>query len=84
MVMGITRNSHTEFDYIIMPLDNHSLNNSPPYRSGHRDRGGAALYPSEFRADLLVDQNWTQRYYRDKVLIRQRLGKCVQDTPHLG
>jgi hypothetical protein len=72
------------FDCIIMPLGNHALNQQPTIIDAAIAAGVRHFYPSEFGADLLVGQNWTQRYYRDKVLTRQHLEKRAQDTPDLG
>ena len=71
-------------DCVVMPLGNHALRQQPTIIDTAIAAGVRHFYPSEFGADLLVGQNWTQRYYRDKVLTRQHLEKRAQDTPGLG
>jgi hypothetical protein len=73
-----------EFDCIIMALGNHALDQQKTIIDTAIAAGVRHFYPSEFGADLLVGQNWTQRYYRYKVLTRQHLEKRAQDTPDLG
>jgi hypothetical protein len=72
------------FDCIPMLLGNHALSQQPTIIHSAIAAGVRHFYPSEFGADLLVGQNWAQRYYRDKVLTQQHLEKCAQDTPDLG
>ena len=72
------------FDCVLMPLGNHALVQQPSIIDTAITAGVRHFYPSEFGADLLAGRNWTQRYYRDKVLTRQHLEKRAQDTPDLG
>jgi hypothetical protein len=65
MVMGTTRQPFRGFDCIIMPLGNHALNQQSTIIDAAIAARMRHFYPSEFRPDLLVGQNWTQRYYRD-------------------
>jgi hypothetical protein len=72
------------FDCVIMALGNHVLDQQPTIIDSAIAAGVRHFYPSEFGADLLVGQNWTQRYYRYKVLTRQHLEKRAKDTLDLG
>ena len=76
--------SFVGFDCVVMALGNHAIVQQPTIIDTAITAGVRHFYPSEFGADLLVGRNWTQRYYRDKVLTRRHLEKRAQDTPDLG
>lgn len=42
------------------------------------------FYSSEFGADLAVNDNWTQRYYKHKAIAREHLALRAQEYPDLG
>ena len=72
------------FDCVLSFLGNHALKLQPAIFDLALQAGVRHLYPSEYGADLLVGRNWTQRYYRDKVLTREYLEARSLDTPDMG
>jgi hypothetical protein len=72
------------FDAVIILLGNHGFILQPEIIDTAIEAGVRHFYPSEFGADLLVGENWHQRYYRDKVLTREHLQKRAEDTKGLG
>ncbi|KAL7921168.1 hypothetical protein ACQKWADRAFT_327952 [Trichoderma austrokoningii] len=76
----------TGFDCVLMPLGNHAIKHQPTIIDTGIKAGVRHFYTSEWGADLTAGSNWTQRYYRDKVLTREHLEKRGQDadTPDLG
>ncbi|RFU77291.1 hypothetical protein TARUN_4967 [Trichoderma arundinaceum] len=76
----------TGFDCVLMPLGNHAIKYQPTIIDSAITAGVRHFYTSEWGADLSVGSNWTQRYYRDKVLTREHLEKRGRDTdtPDLG
>jgi hypothetical protein len=72
------------FDAVIIALGNHALKLQPQIIDAAISAGVRHFYPSEFGADLLVGDNWQQRYYRDKVLTRNHLAKRAADVEGLG
>ncbi|KAH8123538.1 hypothetical protein ACSS6W_000940 [Trichoderma asperelloides] len=76
----------TGFDCVLMPLGNHAIKYQPTIIDTGIKAGVRHFYPSEWGADLTAGSNWTQRYYRDKVLTREHLEKRGrdEDTPDLG
>jgi hypothetical protein len=72
------------FDRVMAFLGNLALHLQPTiFRAAIRD-GVHHFYPSEYGAHLLVGDNWTQRYYRYKVLTRQFLEERAETLPELG
>lgn len=74
----------TGFDCIISFLGNHGLHLQPSLIDSAIAAGVRHIYPSEFGADILVGQNWTQRYYLEKVRTRRHLEQRGKDLPELG
>ncbi|UKZ60125.1 uncharacterized protein TrAtP1_001410 [Trichoderma atroviride] len=76
----------TGFDCVLMPLGNHAIKYQPSIIDTGIKAGVRHFYTSEWGADLTAGSNWTQRYYRDKVLTREHLAKRGRDadTPDLG
>jgi hypothetical protein len=72
------------FDVVMMPLGNHGLHLQPKIIDTAISAGVRHFYPSEFGADLLVGDNWNQRYYLYKATTREHLEKRAKDTPGLG
>lgn len=74
------------FDCVLMPLGNHAIKYQPTIIDSAIAAGVRHFYASEWGADLSVGSNWTQWYYRDKVLTREHLEKRGRDTdtPDLG
>ncbi|KAL6807873.1 hypothetical protein GGI42DRAFT_366494 [Trichoderma sp. SZMC 28013] len=74
------------FDCVLMPLGNHAIKFQPTIIDSAITAGVRHFYTSEWGADLSVGSNWTQRYYRDKVITREHLEKRGRDTdtPDLG
>ncbi|KAI9695584.1 MAG: hypothetical protein M1820_008509 [Bogoriella megaspora] len=71
------------FDCVISLLGNHGLFRQPEIFEAAIQAGVRHFYPSEYGADLLVGQNWTQRYYRYKVLTREYLEAKGKELPDL-
>jgi hypothetical protein len=63
------------FDVVVMALGNFANYLQPQIIDAAIKGGVRHFYPSEFGADITVGENWTQRYYRDKVLTREHLMK---------
>jgi hypothetical protein len=59
-----------DFDYVLSFLGNHALKLQPAIFDMAIQASVRHFYPSEYGADLLVGRDWTQRYYRNKVLTR--------------
>ncbi|KAM0524465.1 hypothetical protein ACHAPE_000559 [Trichoderma viride] len=76
----------TGFDCVLMPLGNHAIKYQPTIIDTAIKAGVRHFYTSEWGADLTAGSNWTQRYYRDKVITREHLAKRgrEEDTPDLG
>jgi hypothetical protein len=76
----------TGFDCVLMPLGNHAIKYQPTIIDAAITAGVRHFYTSEWGADLTVGSNWTQRYYRDKIITREHLEKRGRDTdtPDLG
>lgn len=72
------------FDCIMSFLGNHGLRLQPLLIDSAIAAGVRHIYPSEFGADILVGQNWTQRYYVEKVRTRLHLEERGKDLPELG
>ena len=72
------------FDVVIMPLGNHGLYLQPQIIDTAIAAGVRHFYPSEFGADLLVGDNWHQRYYKYKAIAREHLTAHSKDTKGLG
>ncbi|KPI43974.1 uncharacterized protein AB675_6615 [Cyphellophora attinorum] len=72
------------FDCIMSFLGNHGLHLQPLLIDSAIAAGARHIYPSEYGADLLVGQNWTQRYYVEKVKTRRHLEERGKDLPELG
>jgi hypothetical protein len=72
------------FDCVISLLGNHALHQQPAIFGKAIDAGVRHFYPSEYGADLTVGQNWTQRYYRYKVITREFLEEKGREIPELG
>ena len=72
------------FDVVIMPLGNHGLYLQPQIIDTAIAAGVRHFYPSEFGADLLVGENWHQRYYKYKTMTREHLIARSKDTEGLG
>ncbi|OCL14880.1 NAD(P)-binding protein [Glonium stellatum] len=72
------------FDVVIMPLGNHGLYLQPQIIDTAIAAGVRHFYPSEFGADLLVGDNWHQRYYKYKTITREHLTARSKDTEGLG
>jgi hypothetical protein len=72
------------FDVVLMLLGNHGLHLQPQIIDTAIAAGVRHFYPSEFGADLLVGDNWNQRYYLYKVQTREHLEKRAKDTLGLG
>jgi hypothetical protein len=72
------------FDCVVICLGNHALHEQPEIIDSAIKAGVRHFYPSEYGADLLVGENWSQRYYRYKVLTREHLEKRSQEVPDLG
>ncbi|RVX73842.1 hypothetical protein B0A52_02732 [Exophiala mesophila] len=74
----------TGFDCVMSFLGNYGLHLQPQLIDSAIAAGVRHFYPSEFGADILVGQNWTQRYYVEKVRTRQHLEQRAKDLPELG
>lgn len=72
------------FDCVISFLGNHGLYLQPLLIESAIAAGIRHFYPSEYGADLLVGQNWTQRYYAEKAKTRVHLEKRGEKMPDLG
>lgn len=72
------------FDCILSFLGNHGLHLQPSLIDSAIAAGVRHIYPSEYGADILVGQNWTQRYYVEKVRTRLHLEERGKDLPNLG
>ena len=72
------------FDCVLSFLGNHAVKLQPAIFEVAIQAGVHHFYPSEYGADLLVGRNWTQRYYRDKVLTRDWLESKSQGVQDLG
>lgn len=72
------------FDAVLMPLGNFGNYLQPQIIDTAIAAGVRHFYPSEFGADITVGANWTQRYYRDKVLTREYLMKRAGEVEGLG
>jgi hypothetical protein len=72
------------FDAVLMPLGNFANYLQPGIIDTAIAAGVRHFYPSEFGADVTVGENWTQRYYRDKVLTREHLSKRAAEVEGLG
>jgi hypothetical protein len=72
------------FDCVMSFLGNYGLHLQPELIDCAIAAGVRHFYPSEYGADILVGQNWTQRYYVDKVKTRQHLEQRGKDQPELG
>jgi hypothetical protein len=72
------------FDCVLSFLGNHGLKLQPAIFDVAIQAGVRHFYPSEYGADILVGRNWTQRYYRDKVLTREYLESKSQEVSGLG
>lgn len=77
-------NPFTGFDCIMSFLGNHGLHLQPSLIDSAIAAGVRHIYPSEFGADILVGENWTQRYYVEKVKTRLHLEERGKDLPELG
>ncbi|KAH8886275.1 NAD(P)-binding protein [Thozetella sp. PMI_491] len=72
------------FDVVIMALGNFANILQPKIIDTAIEAGVRHFYTSEFGADITVGNNWSQRYYRDKVLAREHLMKRAEDVHGLG
>jgi hypothetical protein len=72
------------FDCVMSFLGNYGLHLQPQLIDCAIAAGVRHFYPSEYGADILVGQNWTQRYYVEKVRTRQHLEQRGKDLPDLG
>ena len=72
------------FDCVVSLLGNHALHEQPIIFERAIQAGVRHFYPSEYGADLLMGQNWTQRYYRYKVDTREYLEGQGQHVANLG
>src|ERR1700761_3905493 len=72
------------FDVVLMLLGNHGLHLQPQIIDTAIAAGVRHFYPSEFGADLLVGDNWNQRYYLYKVQTREHLEERAKDIVGLG
>jgi hypothetical protein len=72
------------FDCIMSFLGNYGLHLQPSLIDSAIAAGVRHIYPSEYGADILVGQNWTQRYYVEKVRTRLHLEERGKDLPDLG
>lgn len=72
------------FDCIMSFLGNHGLHLQPSLVDSAIAAGVRHIYPSEYGADVLVGQNWTQRYYFEKVRTRLHLEERGKELPELG
>jgi len=72
------------FDVVIAALGNHAIKNQPSLIDTAIAAGVRHWYSSEFGADLLVGDNWNERYYRDKRLTREYLQKKAAENPDFG
>jgi hypothetical protein len=77
-------NAFRGYDAVIMPLGNFANLQQPQIIDTAIKAGVRHFYPSEWGADITVGDNWTQRYYRDKVLTREHLMRRSKDTEGLG
>lgn len=77
-------NPFTGFDCVMSFLGNYGLHLQPQLIDCAIAAGVRHFYPSEYGADILVGQNWTQRYYVEKVRTRQHLEQRGKDLPELG
>jgi hypothetical protein len=69
---------------VIAALGNHALKKQPELISTSISAGVKHWYPSEFGADLTVGDNWSERYYRDKVITREYLAAEAAKNPGFG
>jgi hypothetical protein len=72
------------FDCVMIFSGNHGLHEQPQIIDSAINAGVRHFYPSEYGADLLVGENWSQRYYKYKVLTRDYLEKRAKEYPDLG
>jgi hypothetical protein len=72
------------FDCVMSFLGNHGLHLQPQLIDSAIAAGIRHFYPSEYGADLLVGQNWTQRYHVHKVKTRRHLEERAKNVPDLG
>lgn len=72
------------FECVMSFLGNHALHEQPRIFDTAIQGGVRHFYPSEYGADLLVGDNWNQRYYKYKVEAREFLEKKSRDLPDLG
>ncbi|KAL7911440.1 NmrA-like family protein [Trichoderma gamsii] len=72
------------FDCVMIFAGNHGLHEQPQIIDSAIAGGVRHFYPSEYGADLLVGDNWNQRYYKYKVMTRQHLQKRAAEYPDLG
>ncbi|OAP62392.1 hypothetical protein AYL99_04595 [Fonsecaea erecta] len=76
--------SYEGFDCVLSFLGNHGLYLQPTIIDAAIEAGVRHFYPSEYGADITHGQNWTQRYYKYKVLTREHLEARARDTADLG
>lgn len=72
------------FDCLMSFLGNHAFRYQPEIFEAAFEGGIRHFYPSEYGSDLTVGSNWTQRYYRDKVISREALQKKGEEHKDLG
>lgn len=72
------------FDCVMIFLGNHGLHLQPTIIDAAIQAGVRHFYPSEYGADILAGENWTQRYYKYKVQTREHLEARARDVPDLG
>ncbi|KAH8651242.1 hypothetical protein BX600DRAFT_387342 [Xylariales sp. PMI_506] len=72
------------FDAVVMAFNNFGNYLQPQIIDAAIEGGVRHFYPSEFGADITKGNNWTQRYYRDKVITREHLEKRATEVPDLG
>ncbi|KAH8815301.1 hypothetical protein F5884DRAFT_841320 [Xylogone sp. PMI_703] len=87
IVTGSAYDGHEQyngFDCVMSFLGNHALHEQPRIFEAAIKAGVRHFYPSEYGADLLVGDNWNQRYYKYKRLTREFLEKKAESIPDLG
>jgi len=77
-------NPYKGFECVMIFLGNHGLHLQPTIIDAAIEAGVRHFYPSEYGADVTAGQNWTQRYYKYKVITREHLEQRGKEVPDLG
>lgn len=72
------------FDCLMTFLGHHAFHIQTEIFEAAFNGGIRHFYPSEYGTDLTAGSNWTQRYYRDKIIVRNALQKMGEQNSDLG